>query len=127
MVVLIGNWWWLLLGALLLLSALCGLLGLSPFKGVGLGLRAVLACSGYGMDISTCGVKKCIGGVALSADLFPVLSPLSDRGAEGMISPDEQLFKSELELLGPGLSRSMPCLQQRNCISFTLANNLNLH
>lgn len=29
------------------------------------------------MDISTCGVRKCIGGVALSTDLAPIESPLS--------------------------------------------------
>ena len=29
------------------------------------------------IDISTCGVRKCIGGVALSVDLAPVESPES--------------------------------------------------
>lgn len=106
-----------------MLSALCGLLGLSPFRGAGLGLRIVLVCSGYGMDISTCGVRKCMGGVALSADLFPVLSPLSESGAEDMASPGEQLFISEVELLGPGLSRSIPCL--KNIKSICLCNDFN--
>lgn len=111
-VLFIGNWWWLLLGALLLLSALCGLFGLSPFTGKGLWLRWLAFCSGNGMDISTCGVRKCMGGVALSADRFPVLSPLSDRGAEDIASPGEQLDINEVELFGPGLSKSMPCLKR---------------
>lgn len=61
------------------------------------------------MEISTCGVRKCIGGVALSVDLLPVLSPLSDKGAGGTFSP-EQLLNIDVELFGPGLSKSIPCL-----------------
>lgn len=56
-------------------------------------------------------MRKCIGGVALSAERFPVLSPLSESGAEGIASLGEQLFNNEVELFGPGLSKSMPCLQ----------------
>jgi len=62
------------------------------------------------MDISTWGVRKCMGGVALSVERFPVLSPLSDKGAEGIASPDVQLFIMDEELFGPGLSKSIPCL-----------------
>jgi len=63
------------------------------------------------MDISTWGVRKCMGGVALSVERLPVLSPLSDKGAEGIASPDVQLFIMDVELFGPGLSKSIPCLQ----------------
>jgi len=51
-----------------------------------------------------------MGGVALSVERFPVLSPLSDKGAEGIASPDVQLFIIDEELFGPGLSKSIPCL-----------------
>lgn len=51
-----------------------------------------------------------MGGVALSVERLPVLSPLSDRGAEGIASPDVQLFIKDVELFGPGLSKSIPCL-----------------
>lgn len=52
-----------------------------------------------------------MGGVALSVERLPVLSPLSDRGAEGIASPDVQLFIMDVELFGPGLSKSIPCLR----------------
>lgn len=52
-----------------------------------------------------------MGGVALSVERLPVLSPLSDRGADGIASPDVQLFIMDVELFGPGLSKSIPCLR----------------
>lgn len=51
-----------------------------------------------------------MGGVALSVERLPVLSPLSDKGADGMASPGVQLFIIDVELFGPGLSKSIPCL-----------------
>ena len=107
-----------------MLSALWGLFGPSPLIAVGLGLHWLEVCSGYGMDISTCGVRKCIGGVALSAERLPVLSPLSERGAAAIASPVEQLFIKDVELFGPGLSRSMPCLQNEKAIKYLLENFL---
>jgi hypothetical protein len=71
------------------------------------------------MDISTWGVRKCMGGVALSVERFPVLSPLSDKGAEGIASPDVQLFIMDEELFGPGLSKSIPCLWRREIHVYT--------
>lgn len=39
------------------------------------------------MLISTCGVRKCIGGVALSVDLAPVESPESLKFAALLLLP----------------------------------------
>lgn len=61
-----------------------------------------------------------MGGVALSVERLPVLSPLSDSGAEGIASPDVQLFIRDVELFGPGLSKSIPCLRKKITHEFYL-------
>lgn len=69
------------------------------------------------IDISTCGVRKCIGGVALLSErLPPIESPLSLQAPLVLKLP---LLKSigtwfaDVELITPllGLSRSIPCLK----------------
>lgn len=84
------GWMWLLVGAFEFESADCGELGLSPFTihfDSACDELLVLCCESVegeyteagasAIEISTCGVKKCIGGVALSALRFPFESPES--------------------------------------------------
>lgn len=77
-----------------------------------------MTCSA--IEISTCGVRKCIGGVALLSERFPLIdSPLSLQAPLVLTFP---LLKSidtwfaEVELITPilELSKSIPCLKVFN-------------
>jgi len=66
------------------------------------------------IDISTWGVRKCIGGVALLSErLPPIESPLSLQAPLVLTFPllySIWFVKVEFITLTPGLSRSIPCL-----------------
>nr|CAD7262836.1 unnamed protein product [Timema shepardi] len=84
------------------------------------------------IEISTCGVRKCMGGVALSADLAPIESPLSLYVAAmlklQLTSRGEQfppgIIEETLGPLGPGLSKSMPCLSTEIFHTFHRASSV---
>ena len=63
------------------------------------------------MLISTWGVKKCIGGVALSRDRAPKESPLS-LYVPPWLPPSLLGIIPEVGIIGPGLSKSIPCLER---------------
>lgn len=69
---------------------------------------------GSAIDISTWGVRKCIGGVALLSErLPPIESPLSLQAPLVLILPQSIpiWFFGVLKTHTPGLSRSIPCLK----------------
>lgn len=67
------------------------------------------------MLISTWGVKKCIGGVALSIDRAPRESPLSLYVPPWL--PPSLLGITPVDgIIGPGLSKSIPCLRKKKYI-----------